>query len=73
MFKRAKGLPHVVQFTQRGVELLGAQGDLRLLHTGAFAALPDIQDEQQDDDDGERDQGNDHGWAKAKKGTTLAL
>lgn len=53
MFKRAKGLPHVVQFTQRGVELLRAQGDLRLLHTGAFASILDVQDEQQDDDDGE--------------------
>jgi hypothetical protein len=53
MFKRAKCLPHVVQVTQRGVELLRVQGDLRLPHTGTSAAIVDIQNEQEDDDDGE--------------------
>jgi len=52
VFQGAKCLPHVVEVTQCGVELLRVQGDLHLLRGGAAAAIADIQDHQQDDDDG---------------------
>jgi hypothetical protein len=53
VFQGAKCLPHIVEVTQRGVELLRVQGDLHLIRGCAFAAIADIQDQQQDDYDGE--------------------
>jgi hypothetical protein len=53
VFQGAKCLPHIVEVTQRGVELLRVQGDLHLIRGCAFAAIADIQDQQQKDDDGE--------------------
>ena len=53
VFQWAKCLPHVVEVTQRGVELLRVQGDLHLVRGCAFAAIAEVQDQQRNDYDGE--------------------
>jgi len=52
VFQGAKCLPHVVEVTQSGVELLRVKGDLHLVRGCAFATIADIQDQQQNAYDG---------------------
>jgi hypothetical protein len=61
VFQRAKGLPHVVEVTQRRVEFLRLQGDLHLPPVRALAATANIEDERKDGYYSKRDQGSEHG------------
>ena len=55
-------LPHVMEFTQRRVELLGVEGPLRLVSRSALAAATQIHDQEQQDADGEQcDEAGQHG------------
>jgi hypothetical protein len=68
-------LPHVVEFTQRRVELLGVEGTLCLRSRSALAAATQIHDQEQQDADGEQcDEAGQHGESgMGRVTTTLAL
>jgi hypothetical protein len=59
--QRPKSLSHVVEFAQRGVELVRLGGPLTLLLRSAPVTAAPIHDDQQDGDDRERDEAGQHG------------